>query len=196
MKPGAAARRAVAETAELLRALGHQVAERDPDYGQLSADITPPYLAGLAVGAAALDHPERLEPRIRRLAGVGRRLDGRVLQRALRRRPAVAQRITAIFAEHDILLTPVTAAPPEPIGRWSGKGTLRTFRGSGPYVTYTAIWNYLGNPAAALPAGFDEDGLPTAVQLVAPVNGETTLLSLAGQLERTRPWAAIKPPVS
>ena len=196
VKPGTAARRAVDETAELLRALGHQVAERDPDYGQLFADITPPYLAGLAAGAAALDHPERLEPRTSRLVAAGRRLDGRVLQRALRRRPAVTRRIAAIFLDHDILLTPVTASPPEPVGRWRGKGTLHTFRGSGPYVTYTAIWNYLGSPAAAVPAGFDEDGLPMAVQLVAPVNGETTLLSLAAQLERARPWTEVRPPVS
>ena len=73
---------------------------------------------------------------------------------------------------------------------------MRTFNGSGPYVTYTAIWNYLGQPAAAVPAGLDENGLPTAVQLAAPLNGETTLLSLATQLERARPWAEHRPPVS
>jgi amidase len=73
---------------------------------------------------------------------------------------------------------------------------VRTFNGSGPYVTYTAVWNYLGQPAAAVPAGFDEDGLPTAVQIAAPLNGETTLLSLAAQLEQARPWADHRPPVS
>jgi amidase len=70
---------------------------------------------------------------------------------------------------------------------------LRTFNGGGPYVTYTAIWNYLGLPAAAVPAGFDEEGLPTAIQIVAGINGETTLLSLAAQLEQARPWADRRP---
>lgn len=135
---GAAPRRAVEDTAELLRSLGHEVGERDPRYGQLFLDITPPYLAGLAEEAAKLDHPERLEARTRRMAAVGRRLHGRMLRRALRRQPT--ERITAIFADHDILLTPVTAAPLEPIERWRGKGAFRTFKGSGPYVTYTAIW--------------------------------------------------------
>jgi amidase len=82
------------------------------------------------------------------------------------------------------------------VGRWRGKGVARTFNGSGPYVTYAAIWNYLGQPAAAVPVGFDQDGLPTAVQIAAPLNGETTLLSLAAQLEHARPWAEFKPPVS
>ena len=193
VKPGPEARRAAEETAELLRSLGHEVAERDPKYGQLLPDIMPPYLAGLAEEAAKLDHPERLEPRTRRMAAVGRRLRGRMLRRALRREPAVAERVNAIFANHDVLLTPVTAAQPEPIERWRGKGAFRTFNGSGPYVTYTAIWNYLGQPAAAVPAGFDEDDLPTAVQIVAPANGETTLLSLAAQLEGARPWADRRP---
>jgi amidase len=196
VKVGSVPHRAVEETAELLRSLGHEVGERDPNYGQLFFDITPPYLAGLAEDAAKLDHPERLEPRTRRMAAVGRRLRGRVLRRALRRQPKVAERITAIFANHDVLLTPVTAAQPEPIERWRGKGAFRTFKGSGPYVTYTAIWNYLGQPAAAVPAGFDEDGLPIAVQIVAPAGGETTLLSLAAQLESARPWADRRPSVS
>ncbi len=195
-KPGPAARRAVEETAELLRSLGHQVAERDPEYGQLLPDIMPRYLSGVADDAAKLEHPQRLEPRSRRMAWLGRRLHGRALRRAVRREAAVSERVNAIFADHDILLTPVTAAQPEPVGRWRGKGALRTFNGGGPYVTYTAIWNYLGQPAAAVPAGFDEDGLPMAVQIAAPVNGETTLLSVAAQLEGARPWADRRPPVS
>jgi amidase len=196
VKAGSAARRAVEETAELLRSLGHQVAERDPKYGQLLPEIMPRYLAGVADDVAKLDHPERLEPRTRRMAWLGRRLHGRMLRRALRREPAVAERINAIFTDHDILLTPVTAAQPEPVERWRGKGAVRTFNGGGPYVTYTAIWNYLGQPAAAVPSGFDKDGLPMAVQIAAPVNGETTLLSLAAQLEGARPWADRRPPVS
>jgi amidase len=195
VKAGPAARGAVEDTAELLRSLGHQVTEREPKYGVLLPDIVPSYVAGVADDAAKLDHPERLESRSRRMAQIGRRLHGRALRRAVRREPAVAKRVNAIFADHDVLLTPVTAAEPEQVGRWRGKGAVRTFYGSGPFVTYTAIWNYLGQPAAAVPAGFDEDGLPTAVQIVAPVNGETTLLSLAAQLEQARPWTSHRPPM-
>jgi amidase len=196
VKAGPAALRAVEESAALLRSLGHEVAERDPAYGQLLPDIMPPYLAGVADDAATLDHPERLEPRSRRMVWLGHRLHGRALRRAVRREPVVAERVNAIFADHDILLTPVTAAQPEPVGRWRGKGAVRTFNGGGPYVTYTAIWNYLGQPAAAVPAGFDQDGLPLAVQIVAPVNGETRLLSLAAQLEGVRPWEDRRPAVA
>lgn len=192
---GPAARCAVMETAELLRTLGHELTERDPDYGQLLPDGMPLYLAGVADDEARLEHPERLEPRSRQMAAIGRRVHGRALRRGLRRQPIAAARIHAIFSGYDVLLTPVTAAQPGPVGKWEGQGPVRTFYGGGPYVTYTAVWNYLGYPAAAVPAGFDEIGMPTAVQLVAPSGGETTLLSLAAQIEKARPWAHTRPPI-
>ena len=194
IKVDAAARRAVQETVELLRSLGHEVAERDANYGMLLPDIMPLYLAGVADDEAKLEHPERLEPRTRQMAAIGRRLRGRALRRGVHRQSIVAGRIDAIFAHHDVLLMPVSAAQPETVGKWQGKGPARTFYGSSPYVTYTAVWNYLGQPAAAVPAGFDEEGMPTSVQLAAPSGGETTLLSLAGQLQRARPWADRRPP--
>lgn len=195
IKLGPAARRAVTQTAELLRTLGHELTERDPDYGQLLPDVMPLYLAGVADDEAKLEHPERLEPRTRQMAAIGRRVHGRALRRGLRRQPIAAARIHAIFSGHDVLLTPVTAAQPALVGKWQGQGPVRTFYGSGPYVSYTAVWNYLGYPAAAVPAGFDETGMPTAVQLVAPSGGETTLLSLAAQIEKARPWAHTRPPM-
>ena len=44
-------------------------------------------------------------------------------------------------------------------------------------------------------SGFGDDGLPCAVQLVGRAHDETTLLTLAAQLERARPWADARPPL-
>jgi amidase len=52
-----------------------------------------------------------------------------------------------------------------------------------------------GNPAASLPAGVGPSGLPLAVQLVAAPHQETTILAVAAQLERAKPWADRRPPV-
>jgi amidase len=57
-----------------------------------------------------------------------------------------------------------------------------------PAIAYAAIWNVAGNPAAALPCGNADDGLPVSVQLVGPTDGEPVLLSLSAQLEAARPW--------
>ncbi|MGZ4288827.1 MAG: amidase family protein [Solirubrobacteraceae bacterium] len=176
IRPGPVARRAVEQTAELLRSLGHHVDEHDPSYGQLSNGVAVRSLAGIADDAAKLDHPDRLGDRARRMAALGRRLQGRALRRAMRREPVVARRVNAIFAHHDLLLTPVTAVQPAPVEQWHDAGMIRTLLGGGPYVTYTAIWNYLGQPAATIPAGMDENGLPTAIQLAGPPGSETTII--------------------
>jgi amidase len=63
-------------------------------------------------------------------------------------------------------------------------------------VPFPGAWNLTGQPAASVPAGLGEGGVPVAVQLVARPGDETTLLSLAAQLEAERPWADLRPPVS
>jgi amidase len=46
-----------------------------------------------------------------------------------------------------------------------------------------------------VPAGFDADGMPVAVQLVARPDDEATLFALAAQIEQARPWAHRRPRV-
>ena len=62
-------------------------------------------------------------------------------------------------------------------------------------VPWYGVFNATGQPAASVPAGFDADGLPLAVQLVGRPDDEATLLSLAAQLEGERPWPDRRPPV-
>jgi amidase len=52
-----------------------------------------------------------------------------------------------------------------------------------------------GQPAIALPAGLDADGLPVSVQLVGRPADEATILRLAAQLEPKLP-ATGRPPLS
>ena len=186
-------REAVERTAELLRSLGHGVVEAQPRYGALLPVIMPRYLAGVADDAARLDNPEQLEQRSRRMARYGRALHGRALRRALEREPAVAARLNEPFEHVDVLVMPTVAQAAEPVGASRKAGAARTFNRGGPYVGYTAPWNYTGQPAAAVPAGFDDDGMPLSVQLVARPDEDTTLVSLAAQLERARPSSDARP---
>ncbi len=187
--------RAYEETIELLRSLGHELSERDPDYGQ---DTIPAvlvrYLRGAHDDAAALVHPERLERRTRGIARLGGLIPTALLERSLAAETALTARLNRVFEDHDLLLTPATASPPPRIGQLQGRGAVWTLNAVAGMVPYNGVWNVTGQPAASIPAGFGADGLPRAVQLVGRAGDETTILALAAQLERERPWAERYPP--
>jgi amidase len=189
-------RDAVGDTARLLTELGHQVVFREvkvPDPLSLVA-FTPRYLDAAAAGAAALDEPGALDPITRQIAAVGRWMRPSWLAASARK----GEKITAVAAEYfrdvDLLLTPVTPRLPLRIGEWSGRSILRATLPVQRYVSFTALWNVTGQPAASVPAGFTDDGLPLAVQLVGRANDEATILAVSRQLESVRPWAHRRPP--
>jgi amidase len=189
------AARALHETVELLRSLGHQVSERDPDYGAggLPSAVAR-YMRGIHDDASALAHPERLERRTRAMARLGGLIPRAQLDRVLAGEAQLTARLGSVFDDHDVLMTPATATPPPRIGQLEGRGALWTLNAIAGMVPYNAVWNATGQPAASVPAGFGADGLPRAVQLVGRANDEPTLLSLAAQIEAERPWAQQRPP--
>jgi amidase len=187
-------RAALLETVEMLRALGHEVEERDPAYGLAFTPTLIRMMSGLADDTAALPHPERLERRARSWARSGRLLRA-ALPWALGKEQATATRLNEIFGSFDVLMTPVTACPAFELGRWDGRGPTWTLSGMARLVPWPGIWNQTGQPAASVPAGFTGSGLPLAVQLVGRPNDEGTLLSLAGQLEAERRWTERRPPL-
>ena len=189
-------RAALERTAELLASLGHEVEQQDPDYGGVGNDFTPLYFSGIREDVARVPHPERLEKRTRGFGRIGGLYAGWFIRRARRRSEHHAARINRMLVDHDVILTLVSGAPPVEVGRWDGRGALRTVMGMSSVYPYNGVWNYTGQPAAAVPAGFTDDGLPLSVQLVGRPNDEATLLSLAAQIEAERPWADRRPPVS
>ncbi|HET8815238.1 MAG TPA: amidase [Solirubrobacterales bacterium] len=190
------AKQAVADAAELLRSLGHEVEQRDPAWGGIGNNITPRFLRGVSDAVHEVPHPERLESRTRGFGRLGSMLPDTLFERALRGRGHDAARVNAIFDHHDVLVTPVMGGTALPVRRWEGKGALRTVLGMSRFYPYCVPWNHLGNPAMSVPAGFAADGLPLAVQVIARPGDEATLLSLAAQIEAERPWADRRPPIS
>jgi amidase len=189
-------RQTVVDTSELLRSLGHDVAQQDPDWGGIGNTITAYFLRGVADDVARVPHPERLERRTRGFRRLGRLLPDGLFEQAQRARDRDAVRVNQLFDSFDVLVTPVMADTAVPIRRWEGQGALRTVLGMSRFYPYCVPWNLIGNPAMSVPVGFADDGMPLAVQIIGRPGDEATLLSLAAQLEAERPWADRLPPVS
>jgi amidase len=188
--------RAVRETAELLASLGHELHERDPNYGTVGNVLGPRFVRGIHDDAAAMPRRQRLERRTRAMATLGGLVSDRAVAQARAAERKHAARINSLFEDHDVLLTAVSARLPVAVGHWEGQGALRTLLGNARTYPFTGVWNVTGQPAAAVPAGFTDDGMPLAVQIVARQNDEPTLVSLAAEIESERPWAERRPPLS
>ncbi|MBW8751160.1 MAG: amidase [Propionibacteriales bacterium] len=179
---------AVEETARLLAGLGHDVREVQPRYPDTTLAFLPQFFAGVRTESDAVEHFERLEPRTRLVYHLGRWVSPRVRDRAIAAGERLAERVNHVFDDVDVLLTPTVPIRPRRAGVLTGTRPVRVALASTQMIAWTALWNVTGNPAASVPAGLGPDGLPLAVQLVGRIGDEPTLLSLAAQLERTRPW--------
>ena len=177
-----AVRATLESTAERLRELGHDVTEVEIPYGLASKTLTARYLGGIRDNTRLVDDPSLLEDRTRGIARLGAPFGRRAVAYARRKG---AEWGGAVHDELgvDVLLTPVMAGPPIPIGHWAGLGGLRLVLTMNAFYAYTAQWNHAGVPAVSMPVGHTDDGLPLAAQLVARRDDDARLISLAAQLE-------------
>ena len=106
---------------------------------------------------------------------------------------AWSRRLQGWWDDFDVLVSPVIAVPPPPIGWLSdpehGMERLTSI------MQFTAQFNVSGQPAVSLPLHWSEPGLPVGVQFVGPIDDEALLIRLAAQLETAAPWADRLPPI-
>jgi amidase len=183
------------ETIELLRSLGHEVTEAAPPYSRARLDFFPMYFRGIRDEGLSLPHSERLSDQSKGFVRLGRLFSDRKMGKVRDKMAGATAKITQFFRDFDLLLTPATAQPPFEVGKLLGKGALPTMNEMANIYPYGFRWNYTGQPAATIPSGFTDEGLPRSVMLIARPNDEDTLVSLAAQVEAERPWADRRPPL-
>ncbi len=54
------------------------------------------------------------------------------------------------------------------------------------FVVFTAPWNVLGFPSISVPMGFNDEGMPLAIQIIGRPFADETVLSIADQYEKLR----------
>jgi aspartyl-tRNA(Asn)/glutamyl-tRNA(Gln) amidotransferase subunit A len=124
----------------------------------------------------------------------GRAYSGIDYMEATFRRNALRASFLNLFQKVDALVTPTVATTA------FAAGTLGVDRIDGTAVDRHLGWspfswpiNLTGLPAATIPCGFDLNGLPIGLQIVAPWLDEALILRIAAAFERARPWAHFRP---
>jgi amidase len=178
----------VLKTVELLAQFGHQVTEQYPDF----SGLIEPFVAVWQAGVAAAGIPsEALQPLNRWLLAKNGSA-GEYLQ-ALSQMQITSRQIIAFFDTVDVLVLPVYLHSPIRVGEWADFSAEETFAKIAHWVAPCPVANATGLPAIALPVGFDSNGLPISVQLIGKPAAESTLISLAAQLEAANPWIQHRP---
>ncbi len=191
-------RAAVDAAGALLCELGHDVVIRDPDYppSAVYGHFLPRYFRGIYNDARTMPHQDRLEKRTRNMARIGSLIPEGRMAKIRAAESVVAERIQSIFDDVDVVLTPGNVTGPSRIGAYQRLGGISTLLAVSQRVPFFEIWNLTGQPAAAVPWGLDDNGVPVSIQLVGRPNDEATLVALGAQIEAARPWAQRRPPVS
>jgi amidase len=194
---------AVAGAARLLESLGHSVEESHPA-ALAEAEFQGRFITIVCAAAAqALDQwsemlgrtveASELEPGNALFVEMGRAVTAAQYLASVDWLHSYSRRMAAWWEDFDVLVSPVIAAPPPPIG-WLTDETEGLQRVIG-LLQYTAQFNVTGQPAVSLPLHTTADGLPVGVQFVGRYGREDLLLSLAGTIEQAVPWKDRHPPV-
>jgi amidase len=101
----------------------------------------------------------------------------------------------------DMLLSAVMAEPPAKVGRFCHDTEDYLAYRTGPegifaYSPFCAIFNASGQPAASLPLGWSNGGLPIGVHLAAAFGQDELLIALCAEIERAAPWGSKRAPMA
>ena len=187
--------RETAETAARAFAeIGVTVEEANPDLGDLSVILNTLY-GGAQAGAHAARSPEQkaqMDPDLVAYAEASAGLSVVEYLRAVAARQAMVDALRRFFERYDLLLTPTLCLPAFPLG------VVGPSEVAGRKVTHLGWtlcypFNYSGQPAVSVPAGFTASGLPVGLQIVGRRGEDTLVLRAAATFEVLRPWAARRP---
>jgi aspartyl-tRNA(Asn)/glutamyl-tRNA(Gln) amidotransferase subunit A len=190
--------REIAETAARAFAeIGVTVEEANPDLGDPSVILKTLY-GGAQAGSHAARSAEQkaqMDPELVAYAEASAGLSVVEYLRAVAARQAMVDALRRFFERYDILLTPTMCLPAFPLG------VVGPSEVAGRKVTHLGWtlcypFNYSGQPAVSVPAGWTAAGLPVGLQIVGRRLEDALVLRAAAAFEALRPWATRRPRLS
>jgi Asp-tRNA(Asn)/Glu-tRNA(Gln) amidotransferase A subunit family amidase len=112
---------------------------------------------------------------------------------ALERVETYWHEVHSFLARFDLLLMPTVAVPPftvedRPPREIDGRATSTL-----GWMPFTYPFNLTGQPAASVPAGWTDDGLPVGLQIVGQRHADRTVLAASAAYESACPWSDRRP---
>jgi amidase len=191
----------------LLAELGHEVIEAElPPFDQVTGsaignvfNAATAWIVGYWTRVLGRGpEPGELEPLTQCYWEMGRDVRAGDYLQAIEALQRLTRRIARFLEPYDVFVNPTMSEPPVPIGEITSTADepMRALERGGRTIAYSGvIANFTGHPAMSVPLWWNDDGLPIGTHVLGRYGDEATLLQLAGQLERARPWADRAPAV-
>ena len=93
------------------------------------------------------------------------------------------EKVFAWIGDADFVLTPTVPVFPPKIGEWRELPPEEAFSKASHLGVFTAPFNISGQPAASLPLGRNELGLPFALQIAGRRSGDVDVLAFSKYLQ-------------
>jgi aspartyl-tRNA(Asn)/glutamyl-tRNA(Gln) amidotransferase subunit A len=185
--------RLVAAAAESFQDLGATIEVADPDLPDCGPIFRVLWYAGAAnllsgLSAAA---QEAIDPGLRQIAAEGAEISLLDYLAAVKGRELAGLAMNRYHQRYDLLLTPSLPLPAFQAGleyppkpgddRWVD------------WTPFTYPFNMTQQPAASIPCGLTDGGLPAGLQIVGPRYGEAKVLRAARAFEAARPSFPLPP---
>ena len=99
-----------------------------------------------------------------------------------------------LFERYDLLLSTTMSVPAFPVGSPPKEITGIEVAAFAGYLPFTYPINMIGYPAASIPCGFSEDGMPIGLHVVGRLGDEATVIAASAAFEKAQPWIHHRPP--
>ena len=143
------------------------------------------------------EHRDDLTPQLVQILERGQRMSALDYKLDEVVRSEVFDAVQDLFERYDLLVTPTLAVPP--FDNATDGNTVGPSRVNGEEVDPLLGWcltypiNFTGHPAASVPAGFTDEGLPVGMQLVGRRFADEVVLAASAAFERVKPWHSSYP---
>ncbi|HYB74565.1 MAG TPA: amidase [Candidatus Sulfotelmatobacter sp.] len=192
-----AVRGSCAAAARAFEGIGCRVEEASPGFADPSEAWSTLFYGAIAarLGPYLPQWRDRMDPGLVPLVEKGQGFTGVQFAEAGFRRAALWDGVRRFFGIYDLMLTPTVAVPPLPLGQTEDIEIAGRRVPRWQAFPFNLPFNLTGQPAATVPCGWTETGLPIGLQIVGRRFADATVLKAAAAFEAARPWEGRRPPL-
>ena len=182
---------ALESAAKVFEDMGHSIEPLTSDPGARLREVVMALICA-GVGSVPVTDIKLVDPVVRGLWEAGQKMSAVEYITMVTQMHNLSREIVQELAPYDAVISPVTSSPAVKLGTLpSHPSKYQTELIE--WIPFTFPFNATGQPAFSVPNGMSKAGLPLAMQIVGRQCDEVTIIGLAAQFEKARPWKGQHP---